>query len=91
MDSENKGTLEEIYKLTKENNKMLHRIQSSRRWSKFGRVLYWMALIVVTVIGYYYLEPYLKTLQETYQTLQQSVSDMKAAGDTVSEAFKGKN
>jgi|GEM_PF-899680 len=85
MDGDDKQKLDEIYDLVKDNNKMLHSVQSSRRWTKFWRAIYLLALIAITIVGYYYLEPYFKALQKTYTTLQQGVSEIQQAGNTMSE------
>jgi len=60
MDPESKKLLEDTYKLTKENNKILHKVRSIQKWQAF-----WSALRIIIIIGIglgaaYFLEPYIE-------------------------------
>ena len=58
MDLESQKILEETLELTKENNKLLHKIRGFQKWQTF-----WSALKIVIVVGValgvaYYVQPY---------------------------------
>lgn len=73
--------LDELLELTRDNNKILHGIRRTQRWSSFFTVVYW-AVILGSIFGtYYYFQPtiekYMNVLQTsmgTIQKLQKSVS-----------------
>lgn len=66
MDSESKKLLEAIYSLAEENNKMLHTIKRSMLWARVMTVVYWIAIIGVSVGAFYFVQPYMDQLMEIY-------------------------
>jgi len=68
----------ELLKLTQDNNKILHSMRRSQRWSSFISLVYW-AFIIGSIFGvYYYFQP---TIEKYTQMLQSSMQ--------VLEKFKG--
>jgi len=64
-----KEQLTETQKLAQENNKILQHIQRSARANLVFRVVYW-ALIIGSMLGiYYYLQPFLGNIVETFNVL----------------------
>lgn len=63
--------LDELYRMVKENNSMLH---SARRTAFIGGIIkfvWWVAiLIVLPYLTWLYLEPYFTTIMAQYQGLQ---------------------
>lgn len=84
----NQEKLEEVYKLTLENNHLLHSMRNRERVALAFRILYWL-IIVGSIFGaYYYVRPILDVftankgkIDETmnqFQQLQQSLPEMNA-------------
>lgn len=88
MDPKERKMLEETYRLSKENNKILRGIRSSNRWNSFRRALYWLILLAIGIIGYMYLKPYLEQLQATYNAIQGGVEDFNDARSSVFDFFQ---
>jgi len=66
MDPESKKLLEETYSLAKENNAMLSSIKRSMLLSRVMTVVYWVAIIGVSVGAFYFVQPYIDQLMEIY-------------------------
>jgi len=59
--------VEESLELSRENNKMLHSMRNSLRWSRVFRIFYWTIIIGSMLGAYYYLQPFLKVISTQYQ------------------------
>lgn len=60
--------MEELLELTRENNKILHGMRRTQRWSSFFTFAYWM-IILGSIFGvYYYFQPTIKKYTQTLQT-----------------------
>ena len=80
MDSESKKLLEDTYKLTKENNKILHKVRSIQKWQAFWSALRIIILIGITLGAVYYLEPYIEKAITVFNQISgtQQVIDMSS-------------
>lgn len=67
----------ELLELARENNKMLHAMRRHQRWQSFFHMLYWLAIIGLSVGSYYFIQPYLKALTDTYQQVSDTSSSFK--------------
>lgn len=70
----NESKVDELLELTRENNKILHGMRRTQRWSSFFRFAYW-AVILGSIFGtYYYFQPtvqkYMKTIQSSMGIIQ---------------------
>lgn len=75
--------LDEVLELTRENNKMLHSMRRTQRFSSFFRLLYWI-IILGSVFGvYYYFEPTIKKYLKTMQTSLEIIQKFEGAAGTV--------
>lgn len=62
--------LDEILKLTKENNKMLHKMRRDAMYRSLLSTVWWLILLISPVVFYYYyLEPYISEVQKMYSTI----------------------
>ena len=69
MDSEERKILEETLKLSRENHRLLRKIQSSARVGRIFRLIYW-AIIIGSMFGfYYYFQPVIDEFIGAYQGL----------------------
>ena len=72
MDPESKKLLEETYKLSKENNEILHKVRSIQKWQAFWSTLRIIILIGITLGAAYYLEPYLEKALNVFNQISGS-------------------
>jgi hypothetical protein len=63
MDEQERKLLEETYSLSKENNKMLHRIRRSQKFADFMRFMYWLVIIGISIGAFYFVQPYIEQMQ----------------------------
>lgn len=56
-DLTNQEKLEEIYKISLENNEILHRLQNRGRLTAILQVVYWLAIVGALGGVYYYIRP----------------------------------
>ncbi|MBI2482026.1 MAG: hypothetical protein HYV76_00420 [Candidatus Vogelbacteria bacterium] len=61
--------LDEIKELATDNNRILRKLLGYQRRQFFWFILRWVVVIGLTLGVFYYLEPYLKPLVETYRSL----------------------
>jgi hypothetical protein len=69
-DSETHKLLKETFELSKDNNKMLKRLQSNMRWGRFIHSLYWIIIIGSAFGAYYFVQPYIDQLLQVYSGVQ---------------------
>jgi hypothetical protein len=62
MSPEERQLLEKTYSIAKENNQILKSMRNHARLGTAMRVLYWVAIIALSLGAYYFIEPYLKVL-----------------------------
>ena len=81
-----KEQLDEVTKLTRQNNKIIRKIQRSMRVGLIFRMLYWILIIGSMLGAYYYLQPFIDDIGETYNNLidipeKIKTFDLSAFGD----------
>ena len=67
MGPEDKIKLDQILRMTEENNKILRHM---RRGAIIGRIvhfIYWLLIIGISVASYYYIQPYITMLTDVIQ------------------------
>ncbi len=63
--------IEEIYKLTKENNKILRSMRRSARIHALFKLIFWVAILGLPVWAYFnYIQPVLGDVINTLETVQ---------------------
>ncbi|MBX4189029.1 hypothetical protein KW785_00340 [Candidatus Parcubacteria bacterium] len=70
MNPDERGMLERALKLSEENNKILRKMQRTARWAAVWGVIKFLVLIIPLIVGYLYLEPYLKGLEPLFKQAQ---------------------
>jgi hypothetical protein len=73
MDQEDKIKLARALELSEENNNILKKMLRNMRWGRLFRVLYWVAIIAVSVGALYYVQPYIDQLQKAYGNAKQTL------------------
>lgn len=74
MSPEEKNMLERALALAEENNRILSKMYRTMRWSRLVRVVYWTILIGASVGIFYFIQPLLDQLGETYGSLSEGMS-----------------
>ncbi len=95
MDAEDKKKLDRILELAEENNKYVRSVRKSQKTSQMFKAIYWVVIIVFVLGGFYYVQPYLKTLNGIYSSVSSKdggfgFSDTKQIQNLISQ-FKGTN
>lgn len=85
--------VEETMELSKDNNRILRSIQRRDRMAMIMRIVYWLFILGIAAGAYYYVQPYIDKLMQTYTGLvdtQHKVADIsgKFSLDTVKNFFK---
>ncbi len=73
--------LEELMDMVDENRALLKKIEQRMRVNQAIKVVYWVIIVGLGVLGYYAAQPYLERIQGAYQGIQSSV-------DSVSDIFQ---
>lgn len=88
MDPNDRALLQETLALSKENNDILRTMRRSMRWASAMRAFYWLIIIGSMVGAYYYLQPYLKPLMNTYNQVLQASAEFGKIGQTKDDMLK---
>lgn len=75
--------LQKNLEIAQQNNEMLRGMQNHHRMGKVWRFLKFGIGIALLVVGYIYLQPYLKTLQEAYEQAREALGDVQAVGNSI--------
>ena len=76
--ADNKEILNKILETTEDNNKFLKKISRGILFSRIMTFVYWIVILGVGVGAYYYIQPYIDGLFDTYDGVRgglQGVSD----------------
>jgi hypothetical protein len=63
-DLTNQEKLEEIYRLSLENNRLLHNIQARDRMALIFRILYWLVIVGALGGAYIYIHPFYQAIKD---------------------------
>jgi hypothetical protein len=66
LDQDEEKLLKETYKIEKENNEMLHSLYRSMWTGRLLRIFYWVVVLGLMAGAFYYIQPYVEPLLETY-------------------------
>ncbi|MFA5831446.1 MAG: hypothetical protein WC878_06470 [Candidatus Paceibacterota bacterium] len=77
LDPKEEELLTETYKIEKENNKMLHTIYNNMWWGRIFRIFYWTVILLLMIGSYYYAQPYIESLLNTYNSVSGMISGLK--------------
>jgi hypothetical protein len=73
MTPEERELIEETLAISKENNKILRSIRRSARLGFIMQICYWLIIVGISVGAYYFIQPYLEQLVDTYSGVQSGV------------------
>lgn len=72
-----KNMMRKSVEMTKENNKLLHKIIRTNRWARAFRLLYWVVIIGSMFGAYYYIQPLLDGVLEAYGGIVSGIGGLK--------------
>ena len=72
MPDDTEGRLRKIEAAVEENHKILKRLQRQARWGRFWGYLKWSAIIIGTLVGYYYAQPYIDAARQAWEKIQET-------------------
>ncbi len=75
MDSQSEQVLKETLELTRENNKLLHKLWKAQVWANIMRGIYWFILIGASVGAFYLLQPYVNKMVSLYNQVSGSTKN----------------
>ena len=75
--------LDKLIKLTKENNEILRGMRSHQRWATFAAILYWLFIIGIALGAFYFVQPYIVVVIESYNSMVESVNKVKEVGESI--------
>lgn len=80
-------SLDELYKLVKQNNKMLKRMRRDAFVGGILKFVWWAAILIVIpyLIYVFYLQPYVLQLQSLYNTVNESAGQINDATNQIEE------
>jgi|TARA_Y100000310_G_scaffold296014_1_gene327884 hypothetical protein len=80
----NDREFKELLKLTRDNNKLLHKMRRHAIYGNIIRLFYWALILGVPIVIYYYfLQPYLEQVLEAYSGFQRGVESVQDVGSQV--------
>ncbi len=95
MDPLINARLKGIEEKLEENHQLLVKVRRVQRHGQYFKIFYWVLIILATFGAFYYIQPYLAQLMETYTGIQDtqeqfknSVSDYGSINNII-EQFKG--
>ena len=68
VDEEVSKKIDRILALTEENNLYIRKVRSTQKNSQIFKAVYWIAIIIFAVGGFYFLQPYVSTLMNLYSS-----------------------
>ena len=88
MTPEERILIQEAVELSKENNKILKKMQRRASMEAFFKVVYWGVMIAAVVGAYYSILPYYDQLKTVYMQMQTNIETVKSGLDTVTNSVE---
>ena len=80
MSPEERELLNKSVALAEENNKILHSMKRSQRWTSIARAIYWILIIGSALGAYYFIQPYIDQLIGIYSGAGDMLNNFKQLG-----------
>ncbi len=85
-DLTNQEKLEEIHRLTVENNHLLHKMQNRDRITIIFRIVYWLAILGALGGAYYYVRPFVDSIKANNSRAEGVIEQFEALRSQFPEA-----
>jgi len=80
--------LEDIYRLTLETNRMVHKMRRGLWYRRIFQAVWWLAILAISGYTYYvYAQPYVDQLKQLYAKVQQSTTQAQSYQSEISSFF----
>ena len=76
FEGDTKEIAQKTLELTEDNNKMLHSIQRRARLGFAFKVFYWIIIIGVGIGAFYYVQPYIDQVKNSYASIKETQSKL---------------
>ena len=80
MSPEERELLNRSVSLAEDNNKILHAMRRSQRWSSIARAVYWIIIVGSALGAFYLLQPYIDKLKSVYSGAGDVMNSFKQLG-----------
>ena len=80
LDSEK---IDELLKLEKDNNRMLHKMRRSMAWTQIFNFIYWAAILGIAGWSYYFVQPYINQYLGIYQKAIGTLNSIEKTGNSI--------
>ena len=80
MDPESKKLLEDTFRLSEENNRILRKMRSVQKWAILWKITYLLVALGIALGAFYYLNPYLDGLINIYGSVSGFEDKMTGGG-----------
>lgn len=80
MSSGEQDKLDELLELTRDNNRILHKMRRTQFWSSFFSYVYWLAILGALGWSVYYLQPYVEKYWNAYQAAMKTLQSIEETG-----------
>ena len=74
MDIEERKMIQQTLALARENNKLIKKMRKAALIGRAWKIFYWIVIIGISIGAFYFLQPYVESIQSVYQNVQ-DVSD----------------
>lgn len=81
--------MDELLKLERDNNHILHKMRRGMIWSQIFTFFYWMVILGSIGWSYYYLQPYITKYWNTYQSMMKTLDSVEKTGQSFSNNLNG--
>ncbi|MFA6273200.1 MAG: hypothetical protein WC673_01780 [Candidatus Paceibacterota bacterium] len=83
MTDEEKEILERTYELAKDTNDKVSRLYRSHRWGRAIKIIYWVAIIGMSLGAYWLIQPYVDQLKEVYSGVGDTVDTIRTTSQNL--------
>ena len=88
MTPEERQLLIQTHRLVEENNELLRKMHRAALVGRVFRLLYWIAIIGLSVGAYYLIQPYVEQIQNAFDNLKGGVANVKEAASSLGDIGK---
>jgi F0F1-type ATP synthase membrane subunit b/b' len=85
MDSSETRLLQEVHKLTKQNNKMIEQLNRDARRGRIWRTIKTVVTLAFLFGAYYLVQPLIQNLTDAYTSIQNGFEDIQKSREAVAD------
>jgi hypothetical protein len=89
MELNEQEKIDELLKLERDNNHMLHKMRRSMVWGNIFTLFYWLVILGGLGASYYYLQPYVMKYWNVYQSAVQTLESVQKTTSAIPTDING--